>query len=173
MMTQTVLNAIPAASADLCDLFAERAAIIDLPWRQFGGKTSFCGPAATFLAADDTVLIRQMLEEHGAGRVLVIDNRASSGHAVFGDRFGALAVGNGWAGVVINGAIRDAEGLNVMDVGVFALGTCPRKPHKDGAGAKNVRLEMGGVSIAPGDWVTADADGVVVVSADDLTSSGS
>lgn len=165
MTPPTTLNDIPAASADVCDRFGDRAVIVDLPWRRFGGKRSFCGPAATFLAADDTVLIRQMLEERGAGRVLVIDNRGTGRHAVFGDRFGALVAENGWAGVVINGAVRDAEALGIMDVGVFALGTCPRRPYKEGAGATNVRLQIASVNVAPGDWVTADCDGIVVVAA--------
>lgn len=159
---------LPSATADLADLFGEHARIVDLPWRRFGGKSSFQGFAATFAAEDDTVLIRRMLEEKGDGRVLVIDNRGSRGHAVFGDHFAALVLENGWAGVIVNGVIRDALALDAMAVGVFALGTCPRRPLKQGAGASGIILDMAGVTVEPGDWVAADADGVVVIDAAEL-----
>ncbi|UCI32040.1 ribonuclease E activity regulator RraA [Mesorhizobium sp. B4-1-4] len=166
-MTAPVIR-FPSATADLCDLFAERARIVDLPWRSFGGKASFQGPAATFAAQDDTALIRRLLEQKGEGRLLVIDNRGSRQHAVFGDHFAALVLENGWAGVIVNGLIRDAQALHAVNVGLAALGTCPRKPRKQGAGEGNVILDIAGATIAPGDWVAADADGVVVIDAAEL-----
>lgn len=166
-MTARAVN-LPRATADLCDRFAERARVIGLPWRIFGGKGAFQGLAATFAAQDDTVLIRRMLEEKGEGRVLVIDNRGSRSHAVFGDHFATLVLENGWAGVVINGAIRDAQVVGTMDVGLLALGTCPRRPRKDGAGESAIVLEIANARITPGDWIVADADGVVVIDAADV-----
>lgn len=158
-------SGLPTATADLCDLFGDRAIIVGLPWRCFGGKAAFHGPAATFAAQDDSALVRRVLETEGRGRVLVIDNRGSRQHAVFGDHFGALVIERAWAGVVIDGVLRDAESLRSMDIGVFALGTCPRRPRKEGAGAADAVLEIGGAKIAPGDWLAADADGVVVIEA--------
>ncbi|NTE66249.1 ribonuclease E activity regulator RraA [Agrobacterium tumefaciens] len=167
-MKTLVATGLSSATADLSDRFGDSAQIMDLPWRSFGGRDVFHGPAATFAAEDDTVLIRQMLETKGENRVLVIDNRGSSRHAVLGDRFAALALENGWGGVIINGVIRDAEAVGRMDVGVVAIGTSPRRPHKQGAGISGITLYIAGAKISPGDWVAVDADGAIVIDASAL-----
>jgi 4-hydroxy-4-methyl-2-oxoglutarate aldolase len=73
----------------------------------------------------------------------------------------------GVAAIVIDGAIRDRAEIAEAGFPVFHLGTSPRKPLKDGPGALNVRVELLGVRIEPGDLVAADADGIAVVPAAD------
>ena len=93
-----------------------------------------------------------------AGRVLVVDGGGSLRAALVGDRIAALACENGWAGVVINGAVRD----------VAALGSNPRKSGKTGAGELDVPVAFGGATFVPGARLFADEDGIVVLGADNF-----
>jgi regulator of ribonuclease activity A len=79
-----------------------------------------------------------------------------------GDMIAASAVANGWAGVVINGAVRDREVLADLPLGVKALGSNPRKSAKEGAGETDVALEIDGVTVRPGAMIWCDPDGILV-----------
>jgi regulator of ribonuclease activity A len=68
--------------------------------------------------------------------------------------------------VVVYGVIRDSGAIGGLDLGVKALGACPRKTDKLGDGERDVDLEFGGVRISPGDWLCADEDGVVLADTD-------
>ena len=106
--------------------------------------------------------MREALSQNGAGKVLVVDGGASLRCALLGDQLGVLAVANGWAGVVINGCVRDSAALNKLALGIRALGTHPRKSVKRGEGQRNLSIEFGQVRFSPGHWLYADEDGVVV-----------
>lgn len=153
------------ATADLLDEHADRAAVCDLPLRNFGGVRAFQGPIATVRCHEDNVLVKQRLSEAGAGRVLVVDGGGSLRTALVGDKVAALARDNGWAGVVINGAVRDVATLADVDVGLRALGSNPRRSAKEGAGELDVPVSFGGVTFQPGAMLYADDDGVVVLEA--------
>jgi len=148
-------------TCDLCDRHDARVRVLDLPLRDYGGRIAFAGTVSTIKAYEDNSRVREAVAEPGAGRVLVIDGGGSSRRAMLGDQLAALAAANGWAGVVVFGAIRDSAAIGAMALGVKALGTCPRKTEKSGQGQRDVALAFGGVAIRPGDWVCADEDGVV------------
>ena len=82
--------------------------------------------------------------------------------ALMGDMLAARAQDNGWAGVIINGAIRDSAEIAGIDIGVKALGVNPAKSKKKGEGELDVVLEFGGAQFRPGDWVYCDEDGVLI-----------
>ena len=86
--------------------------------------------------------------------------------ALLGDLIAANAVDNGWAGVVIFGCVRDVEILRTLNLGIKALGSIPLKTERLGEGQLNVPIEMGGVTVNPGDFVVGDLNGVVFVEAD-------
>jgi len=117
---------------------------------------------------EDNTLVRAALEQDGGGRVLVVDGGASLRCALVGGNLGALAEKNGWAGIVVHGCVRDAAELRECKVGVLALATHPRKSDKRGAGERDVPVTVLGTRIAPGEWIYADDDGVLV-SATSLT----
>lgn len=150
------------ATADLLDEHGERAAVCLFPFRDFG-LPAFSGRVATVRSPEDNVLLRQRLEEPGEGRVLVVDGGGSTRCALLGDNLARLAIENGWAGVVINGCVRDAAALESLPLGVKALGTNPRPSEKSGVGEVEVPVEFGGVSFEPGALLYADPDGVVVL----------
>jgi RraA family protein len=106
------------------------------------------------------VLFRQLLGEPGDGGVIVVDGGGSTAIALMGDMLAARARDNGWAGVIINGAIRDSAEIAGIDIGVKALGVNPAKSAKKGEGETDVAVEFGGVRFRPGEWVYCDEDGV-------------
>ncbi|MCB1958906.1 MAG: putative 4-hydroxy-4-methyl-2-oxoglutarate aldolase, partial [Rhodocyclaceae bacterium] len=67
-----------------------------------------------------------------------------------------------WGGILVYGCIRDSAAIGGMDIGVFALGTHPRKTVKKGAGERDVPVTFGGQTFVPGQFVYADADGVIL-----------
>lgn len=149
------------ATSDLCDAH-DGVRVLDLPLRDYGGRAAFCGQVSTVRALEDNSRVREAVAEPGAGRVLVIDGGGSTRRALLGDLLAAKAVENGWAGVVIHGVLRDSAAIARLDLGVKALGTCPRKTDKLGQGLRDVPLQFGGVEIRPGDWLYADGDGVIL-----------
>ncbi len=149
-------------TCDLCDLHDERVRVLELPLRDYGGRLAFSGRISTVKAYEDNSQVRIAVAEPGEGRVLVIDGGGSLRRAMLGDLLAAQAHENGWAGVLVHGAIRDSGAIGAMDLGVKALGTCPRKTEKAGQGLRDVPVAFGGAILRPGDWLYADADGVVL-----------
>lgn len=150
------------ATADLYDERGEELDSLALPLLDLGGRTAFDGPVRTIRCHRDNALVKRVLATPGGGAVLVVDGGGSLESALVGDLIAASAVENGWAGVIVNGAIRDRAAIASLDLGVKALGSNPRKSGKAGAGEVDVPVTIGGVVFAPGRHVWADADGVLV-----------
>lgn len=155
------MNSSPA-TADLIDAHGDRLQSCETQFRQYGGRLNFHGPVRTVRTLEDNALIKQLLSTPGHGAVLVVDGGGSLRAALMGDLIGGAAVKNGWAGVIIHGAVRDTEALGKIDLGVKALGSNPRKSAKQGTGSTDIPVTFGGVTFTPGAWVYSDADGVVV-----------
>lgn len=149
---------------DLSDQFADARIAVE-HWRHYGGRQHFSGPAVTVHCVADNSRVRELANTPGHGRVLVVDGGGDRQHALLGDLIAAAALANGWSGFLINGCVRDVPALAAMDLGVAALGACPRKTDKRGAGQVDVEIGLGGVRIAPGDVVYVDASGVLVLDA--------
>jgi len=156
---------IPRATADLVDEIGSDVRSCDLQFGQYGGRTRFAGPISTVRCFQDNALLKSVLSEPGAGGVLVIDGNGSLHSALVGDVIAELARTNGWTGLIINGAVRDAATLRTLDVGIKALGTNPRKSTKTGVGERDVTVTFGGVTFAPGEIAYSDDDGIVIVAA--------
>ncbi|MET8151244.1 ribonuclease E activity regulator RraA [Actinoplanes sp. NPDC049668] len=150
-------------TADLFDKYGEQLESCDTQLRQFGGEAAFHGPAVTVSCFQDNALLKSVLTEPGAGRVLVVDGAGSLHTALMGDVIAGLAVTNGWAGVIIHGAVRDVAALRALPIGIKALGSNPRKSTKTGAGERDVVIEFGGCRFTPGAQVFSDDDGIVVL----------
>jgi regulator of ribonuclease activity A len=153
----------PRATADLVDEIGADVRSCDLQLSQFGGRATFTGPITTVKCFEDNALLKSVLSEPGNGGVLVIDGGGSLHSALVGDIIAGLGVDNGWTGIIITGAVRDAATLRTLDIGIKALGTNPRKSAKTGAGQRGVAVEFGGVVFNSGDIAYSDDDGIVVV----------
>lgn len=154
------------ATADLCDQF-ENDATADLRvaapiFRAYGGRLAFGGEVVTLKVFEDNARVREVLGEPGEGKVLVIDGEGSLRCALLGDQLGELAEKNAWAGVVIYGCLRDSAEIATQDIGVRALATHPKKTVKRGSGERDVPVTFAGITIRPGEWLYADADGILV-----------
>lgn len=150
-------------TSDLYDEYQERLQSCDLQLRQYGGRRVFGGAIATVRCYQDNALVKEMLHTPGQGRVLVVDGGGSLHTALLGDLIAGSAVANEWAGVVVNGAVRDVVALAELDLGVKALGSNPRKSAKTGAGDRDVAVSFGGAIFTPGARVVCDDDGIVVL----------
>jgi len=150
------------STADLYDEHGEALQSCDLQFRQFGGRSAVTGTAVTVRCFQDNALLKSVLSEPGEGRVLVVDGGGSLHTALMGDLIAGLGVANGWAGVIINGAVRDVAVLRTLALGIKALGSNPRKSGKTGAGERDVPVSFGGITVRSGDQVTSDDDGIVV-----------
>ncbi len=153
-------------TADLCDDHGDAVHVLVGGFGSYGGLGAFRGPISTLDVFEDNSLVREALEEPGDGRVLLVAGGGSDRCALVGGNFGRLAANNGWAGIVVDGCVRDAAELREASVGILARGTCPRKSLKQGGGDRDVLVTVVGVDLAPGTWLWADDDGIVVASRD-------
>jgi regulator of ribonuclease activity A len=149
-------------TCDLSDEHGDAAAVVAC-LRHFGGRVRFSGPAETVKCFEDNSRVKELANTPGEGRVLVVDGGGSTRYALLGDVIGGEMVANGWAGVVIHGAVRDSVALGMLDLGVMALGTTPRRSARSGEGRVGLSVEIDGARIAPGDVLYADEDGIVVL----------
>ena len=147
---------------DIADQFPDDVQALELALQNFGGVSRFCGEVVTVKCHEDNSLVKELLEQAGEGRVIVVDGGGSRRRALLGDMLAAKAVANGWAGLVINGVIRDVDEIGATALGVQALGTIPLKTEKLGVGQRDLNLHFGGVVIRPGDFLYADNNGVLI-----------
>ena len=156
-------------TCDLCDLHKgdQTGAFRVLPpvFRSYGGRAAFAGPVSTVKCREDNSSVKAAVESPGHGRVLVVDGGGSLRHALVGGNLAASAARNGWAGLVIDGCVRDAAELAAAAIGIRALALMPLPTERRHAGLVDVPVQLQGVTVRPGDWLVADADGIVVLKA--------
>jgi regulator of ribonuclease activity A len=150
------------STADLWDAHHGEIAVCDAQFCGFGRRVSFAGPCVTIRTPGDHRPLRALAITPGQGRVLVVESGSGLKVAIMGDRIATAAMENGWAGVVVFGAIRDSATIDGMDFGVKALGTTARRAETEVGGEVDVTLSVAGVKIAPGAWIYADGDAVIV-----------
>ena len=155
------------ATCDICDVHEEKLAdgtlaVLPPAFRSFGKRAAFSGIATTLKVFEDNVLVRTTLEIPGNGQVLVVDGGGSLRCALVGGNLALLAEKNGWAGIIVYGCIRDSNEIDACEIGVRALATHPQRSVRKGIGERDLRVVIAGVAVKPGDWIYADADGVLV-----------
>jgi len=154
------------ATCDLCDLHKNDAdgAFRVLPpvFNDYGGRSVFSGEVCTVKCFEDNTPVKLAVESPGNGRVLVVDGGGSLRRALVGGNLAAAAARNGWAGIVVDGCVRDIAELRATDVGLRALALIPLPTERRSAGLIDVPVQVQGVWVRPGDWLYADADGIVV-----------
>lgn len=150
------------ATADLCDEHIDKLQVAEPIFRDYGAECMFEGEIHTLKVFEDNTLVRAALEKDGTGKVLVVDGGGSLRCALVGDNLAALAIKNGWRGIVVYGCIRDSKPIGTMKVGVKALNTNPTKSIKRNEGQENITVRFAGVEFKPGGYLYADEDGIVV-----------
>ena len=151
------------ATTDIADAHPE-AQVCDPLFQSWGGRAAFSGPISTLKVFEDNSLVRAAVEQPGEGRVLVVDGGGSLRCALFGGNLAVLAAENGWAGVVVNGAVRDVDELDAQPIGVRGLAAYPRRSEKGmHSGQIGIPVIFAGVVFREGEWLLADRDGVLVL----------
>jgi len=152
------------STPDLCDAHDGKVRVLEPIFNNYGGVKSFFGPAVTIKCHEDNSVVKELVSKPGNGQVIVMDGGGSLRRAILGDMLAEKAAQNGWAGLVINGCIRDVDEIGKTNLGVKALNVHPMKTEKRGIGDLNVSVQMAGQIIQPGEWVYADNNGVIVSS---------
>ena len=148
----------------LSDSMDRTGGLRGLHWVPGGRWPRVAGPALTVRTRPgDNLVIHRALDLAEPGDVLVVDAGGSLERAVLGEIMARYAATRGLAALVIDGAIRDVEGLAAGPVAVFALGVNHLGPYKDGPGELHGPVQAGGTVVRSGDVVVGDGDGVVVL----------
>ncbi len=160
---RTLNSMQPWSCADIFDLKGDAVQCSSIfPFRHFSKLKRFHGAVETVNCFEDNSRVKEMAYSPGLGRVLIVDGKGSQRCALVGDQVAAAALSNGWAGIVVNGAIRDAAAISEMDaIGICALGTNPRKSEKRNSGTIGDRVNYVGIDFVPGDYVYVDEDGII------------
>lgn len=154
------------STCDFCDAHKgdddELVRVLPPLFQSWGAKHSFAGPVSTVKCFEDNSLVKTACDRPGNGGVLVIDGGGSLRRALVGGNIAAVAAANGWSGIVVHGCVRDAAELDASNLGIRALALVPMPTLKREQGQANVVLNFCGVTVRPGDWLYADADGMVI-----------
>ena len=150
--------------ADIHDEHGDSLQMADPIFRNYGGHRRFHGEIHTIRIFHDFGLVKTTLQRKGEGRVLVVDGGGSTRFALLGDRLAKMGVDNGWAGIVLNGCLRDSHAISRLDIGVKALNVCPVKPPATDEGESGIKVQFASVIFCPGSFVYCDADGIMVSS---------
>ena len=160
------IPAPPFTTCDLCDAHEADASgrfrVLPPVLRDFGAVARFCGPVFTLRCPEDNSRVREAVNTPGQGRVLVVDGGGSVRRALVGGNLALAAARNGWAGIVVDGAVRDVAELRAAGIGIRALALMPLRTEKRGEGQQDLMVQIQGVPVRPGDWLYADEDGIVI-----------
>lgn len=148
-------------TADLCDKYGDQVQVLDPILKSYGGAKKMMGQIVTLKIEDNNTSLAQVVKTEGEGKILVVDVSAKY-TAVVGDNMMKFVLENNWAGMVINGYVRDTKNTKEIEVGLFALGTCPQKTVPLKEGTLHVELTFGGVTFREGEYLYADRDGIIV-----------
>ncbi len=155
------------ASCDLCDAHKSDTSgsfrVLPPVFGSFGGREAFAGTVSTVQCLDDNTPVKAAVESPGHGRVLVVDGGGSLRRALVGGNLAAAAARNGWAGLVVDGCVRDVAELAAAPVGIRALALMPLPTERHLPGRTDCPVQVQGVWVRPGDWLVADANGIVVM----------
>jgi len=156
------------ATCDLCDEHKNDTdgdfRVLPPVFKDYGRRIKFSGQVSTVKCFEDNTLVKAAVDSPGLGRVLVVDGGASLRRALVGGNLGKAAAKNGWAGVIVDGCVRDSAELAECDVGIRALALMPLPTEKRQEGQSDVAVQVQGVWVRPGDWLYADEDGIVLAS---------
>ena len=157
-------ESVQTLTANLCDAYDD-ALVISARFTGYGDERVCLGPVEIVVTKDDNSLVAAALREPGLGRILLVDNSGSRKCAMVGGDLARAAHDNGWQGIIVNGAIRDAVELEQVPLAIYALYSCPRKSLKRGRGVRGEKTRFINADVNPDDIAAADADGIIIIPA--------
>ena len=149
-------------TADICDSHPDKVSVLGPGYSNYGGALKCQGEVVTIqLDRNNTDLITLLRDENGLGKVVVVDADQAY-YAIVGENLMKFAHASGYAGIIVNGYIRDTLQIKDIPLALYALGTCPRKAIPVTQGKRDIPLSFGGAEFRPGDYIYTDTDGVIV-----------
>lgn len=148
-------------TADLCDKYDNQVQVLDLILKSYGGLKKVMGQIITIKIEDNNQTLAKLLQTDGEGKIVVVDVEGKY-TAVVGDNLMKFALENNWAAIIVNGFVRDTKNTKEIEVGLFALGTCPKKTVPPRDGILHVEFSFGSVTFREGDYLYADRDGIIL-----------
>lgn len=155
-------NSVMFSVPDICDAHADNIQIGSLSFNSYGAKDIISGVIQTISCPDDNSLVKEILNQPGNNKVLIIDAKGVNHASMIGDQIASKALENNWNGIIVNGFVRDIEILKTIPIGIYAKGSIPKKTDKKGLGFLGVDVFMGGILIKTGNWVYLDSNGWVI-----------
>lgn len=149
-------------TSELCDIYSDQVDVVEPIFSSFGGTSSFFGKITTVKCFESNGLIAEVLEENGVGRVLLVDGGGAVRRALIDAELAQLAVDNGWEGIIVNGAVRQLDVLETLDIGIQALAPIPVGADESTHGEVDTPVNFGGVTFLPEDYVYADLTGIIL-----------
>ncbi len=146
----------------LCDMYIDQVDVVEPMFSNFGGRTSFAGQITTIKCFEDNGLIREVLEQEGLGRILLIDGGGSLRRALVDAEIATIAEDNEWEGIVVFGSVREIDDLEEMNIGIQAIASIPVGAVSQGVGESDIPVNFGGVTFLPDDYLYADSTGIII-----------
>ncbi|MEA3512191.1 MAG: ribonuclease E activity regulator RraA [Campylobacterota bacterium] len=149
-------------TADICDQFKNEVQVLAPLYNSYGGVSMCHGKIFTIkLFEDNKDLVTLLRDTNGDGKICVVDV-VGDYCAVVGETLMGYAYHNGWAGIIINGYVRDTHQTSIVPIGLYALGTYPFKSEKKATSVLDIDLTFGGVTFKNDEYLYADKDGIVI-----------
>lgn len=150
-------------TADLCDENKDKEIqVLSSKFKNYGGLKNFSGEIVTVkLDKSNWLLLEMLRDEKGDGKIVVVDN-SQEFFGVVGDKLMTFAKNNNWTAIILNGYVRDTDETKNIDVGLFAIGTCPLRNFDKTISSRGIELNFEGVTFNNGDYIYADNDGVII-----------
>ena len=147
---------------DICDLHSDSIQIGKLSLVSYGQQSSLAGEIYTVSCSDDNSIVKSVLSRDGQNKILVIDASGVFHASMIGDQIAESALNNNWAGIFVNGYVRDVEILGTLDLGIFARGSVAQKTDKQDHGFEDIMISFGGTIMRSGNWLYVDENGWIV-----------
>ena len=151
-------------TADLCD--DHKLTIAQPIFKSYGANTHCHGRIRTVEAVEDNSYVKKLLQEDGTGCIMVVDGKSSEKCALVGDNLAEIAAKNNWAGIIVNGCIRDSLEISKIKISIKALNLVPNKSQKKDIGRYKIDLKFAGIVFRENDFLYSDPDGIVVSSSE-------
>lgn len=149
-------------TSELCDMYLDQVDVLEPMMSSYGGRSSFGGQITTIKCFEDSGMIRDVIEQDGMGRILLIDGGGSMRRAIVDAEIASIAAEKGWEGIVVYGCVRDVDAIDEIDIGIQALASIPVGADCTGTGEVDVPVNFGGVTFLPEDHLYADTTGIIL-----------
>jgi regulator of ribonuclease activity A len=147
---------------NICDLHSNSIQLGKLSLASYGQQSSLAGEIYTVSCSDDNSIVKSVLSRDGQNKILVIDASGVSHASMVGDQIAESALKNNWAGIFVNGYVRDVEILRTLDLPIFARGSVAQKTDKQDHGFEDIMISFGSTIMHSGNWLYVDENGWLV-----------